>query len=61
MEDLIPVQSGLVIDSFQLYNKRPVFVVLQKFLGSDIKDIAEDFNEEDGKNYVKKIHKSKKN
>jgi len=60
MEDLIPVQSGLVIDSFQLYNKRPVFVVLQKFLGSDIKDIAEDFNEEEWKELCEKIHKSKK-
>jgi hypothetical protein len=47
MEGLIPVQSGLVIESFQSYNKRPVFVVLQKFLGLDVKDLVEDFSEDE--------------
>jgi hypothetical protein len=49
MPGLIPAQSSLIINNFKLPHNKPVFVVLQKFLGSNVKDLAVDFTEADWK------------
>lgn len=49
MPELIPHQESLIIHNFQKPHSAPVLVVLQKFLGNDIKDVATGINMEQWK------------
>ncbi len=45
MEGVIPKQVAFIGEHFQLPQNRPALFVLQKFLGNNIKGIAENFND----------------
>lgn len=47
IDGLIPKQIALISEHFQKPRGRPTLVLLQKFLGSDVKDLAQDFNEDE--------------
>ena len=49
IEGLIPEQTSVISESFQLPHGRPVFMVLQNFLGSDVRDLALDVSEAEWK------------
>lgn len=47
MEGVIPKQVAFIGEHFQLPQNRPALYVLQKFLGNNIKGIAENFNDKE--------------
>lgn len=47
IENLIPKQVSFISESFQESSRKPVLVVLQEFLGLEIRDVLEDFSEKE--------------